>query len=156
MAESYTPVVGDEENVARAIFSPSYIYNGRVAPTAFRWNVLPSGDAEDYISVLRGDVSKLETETRHFKARVEGDVRYGYALLGVGSIREIGQDNDKGLETKVDVLPFPSKFHPNHAGIVVEIDNKRVTALSPISPEIMMVQKELALRCSEIVSFEQT
>ena len=83
-------------------------------------------------------------------------MRYGYALLGVGSIREIGLDNDKGLETKVDVLPFPSKLHPNHAGIVVEIDNKRVTALSPISPKIMMVQKELALRCSEIVSFEQT
>ena len=153
MAESYPQIVSDEENVARVIFSPSYIYNGRVAPTAFRWNVLPSGDAEDYISVLRGDVSNLEIDTRHFKARVEGDVRYGYALLRVRSIREIGKDNATSVDTKVDVLSFPSKLRPNHAGIVVEIDNKRVTALSPISPEVMMVQKELALRCSEIVSF---
>ena len=153
MAESYPQIVGDEENVARVIFSPSYIYNGRVAPTAFRWNVLPSGDAEDYISVLRGDVSNLEMDTRHFKARVEGDVRYGYALLRVGDIREIGNGNATSVGTKVDALPYPSKFHPNHAGIVVEIDNKRVTALSPLSPEVMMVQKELALRCSEIVSF---
>ena len=155
MAESYPQIVGDEENVARVIFSPSYIYNGRVAPTAFRWNVLPSGDAEDYISVLRGDVSNLEIDTRHFKARVEGDVRYGYALLRVGDIRKIGNGNATSVGTKVDVMSFPSKLHPNHAGIVVEIDNKLVTALSPISPEVMMVQKELALRCSEIVSFEQ-
>ena len=81
MAESYPQIVGGEESVARIIFSPSYIYNGRVAPTAFRWDVLPSGNAEDYISVLRGDVSNLEIETRHFKARIEGDERYGYAFI---------------------------------------------------------------------------
>lgn len=153
MAESYPQIVGDEESVARIIFSPSYIYNGRVAPTAFRWDVLPSGDAEDYISVLRGGTANVEIESRHFRARVEGDERYGFALLGVGRISEIGIGNNEGLETKVDVLPFPSKHHPNHAGIVVEIDNKRVTALSAISPEVMMVQKELALRCSGIVKF---
>ena len=45
--------VASEESVARVIFSPSYIFKGRVSPTAFRWDVLPSGDAEDYISVLR-------------------------------------------------------------------------------------------------------
>ena len=150
MAESLPKTVGDEENVARVIFSPSYVYNGRVAPTAFRWNVLPNGEAEDYISVLRGDTANLEIETRHFKARVDGDQRYGYALLGVGRIREIGIGS---VETEVDVLPFPSRKHPSHAGIVVCIAKERVTALTPVSPEIMMVQKELALRCSEIVKF---
>ena len=39
------------------------------------------------------------------------------------------------------------------AGIVVEVSNERVTALTPVTPEIMMVQKELAMRCSEIVKF---
>jgi len=153
MAEHLPKIVGDEERVARVIFSPSYIYNGRVAPTAFRWDVLPSGDAEDYISVLRGDASELDTETRHFKARVEGDERYGYALLGVGHIREIGIDNHEIAETKVDVLSLPSKHHPNHAGIVVDIAKERVTALTPVSSEIMIIQKELALQCSEIVRF---
>lgn len=153
MADFLPQTVGDEENVARVIFSPSYVYNGRVAPTAFRWDVLPSGEAEDYISVLRGDTSNLDAETRYFKARVEGDVRYGYALLGVESIREIGSDTSVYMDTKVDVLPFPSKHHPNHAGIVAEIEKERVTALTPVSPEIMMIQKALALRCSEIVKF---
>ena len=155
MAELYSPIVNNEEKVARVIFSPSYVYNGHVAPTAFRWDILPSGEAEDYISVLRGNASNLDIETRHFKARVEGDTRFGYTLLEVGSIREIGKHNAIGLDTKIDVQPFPSKLHPNHAGIVVEIAKERVTALTPVSPEIMMIQKELALRCSEIVQFSQ-
>jgi len=45
-------MVSNEESVARIIFSPSYIFQGRVSPTAFRWFVLPSGHAENYISVL--------------------------------------------------------------------------------------------------------
>lgn len=153
MANLFPQTVADDENVARIIFSPSFIYKGRVAPTAFRWNVLPSGEAENYISVLRGDTAKLEIETRRFKARIEGDKRYGYALLEVGRIREIGKDISIGKDTEVDVLPFPSKHHPNHAGIVVAIAKERVTALTPVSSEIMIVQKELALRCSEIEKF---
>lgn len=153
MAESYTPIVGDEESVASVIFSPSYIYNGRVAPTAFRWNVLPSGDAEDYISVLRGHESDLDAQTRYFKPRTEGDVRYGYALLRVGRIREISNDIIFGTEVSVDVLSYPSKNHPNHAGIVVDIAKERVTALTPVSPEVMIIQKELAMRCGEIIKF---
>ena len=89
MAEKFSDIVASEEDVARIIFSPSYIYNGRVAPTAFRWEILPSGTVEDYISVLRGNVSNLDAETRSFKARKEGDTRYGYALLKVGKIRDI-------------------------------------------------------------------
>ena len=75
MPEKFSDIVGSEENVARIIFSPSYIFDGRVAPTAFRWEILPSGTTEDYISVLRGDTSNLDSDTRHFKARTKGDVR---------------------------------------------------------------------------------
>lgn len=153
MVEKYPQIVGDEEQVARVILSPSYVYNGRVSPTAFRWDVLPSGDAEDYISVLRGDESNLEVQTRHFKARTEGDVRFGYAMLEVLSIRNIGKDDANGMHTTADVQSFPSKSHPNHAGIVVEIDHERVTALTPVTSEIMMIQKELSLLCSKIVKF---
>lgn len=55
--------VDSKEHVARIIFSPSYIYNGRVSPTAFRWEISPSGKAEDYISVLRDDGSDLKAES---------------------------------------------------------------------------------------------
>ena len=151
MAEALPKTVVDSEDVARIIFSPSYIYKGRVSPTDFRWEVLTSGQAEDYISVLRGEVSKLDSQTKTFRARTEGDYRYGYALLRAGKIRGICFD---GIDCSIDVLPFPSKAHPNHAGIVAEIDNELVTALTPVSPEVMMIQKELATLCSAIVSFE--
>ena len=152
MAKTFPKVVNDEEHVARIIFSPSYIYNGHVAPTAFRWEVLPSGHAENYISVLRGDTSELDKQTRSFRARTEGDTRFGYTLLRVGNIRGIPFDD---IDCTIDVQAFPSKAHPNHAGIVADIDKERVTALTPVSPEVMMIQKELANLCGEIIKFKQ-
>ena len=91
MTELFPQIVSDKEDVARIIFSPSYIYKGHVSPSAFRWNILPSGHVEDYISVLRGNPNVLNNQTKHFKARAAGDVRYGYALLKVKSIRDISE-----------------------------------------------------------------
>lgn len=151
MAERFSNRVDSEERVARIIFSPSYIYNGRVAPTAFRWEVLPSGDAEDYVSVLRGCSNSLEEDTRFFRPRTKGDMRYGYTLLNVGEVRNM--ENILHGNISADVLPYPSKNFPGHAGIVADIDEERVTAFTPITPELMMLQKELAQLCSEIVKF---
>ncbi|MBR0048136.1 MAG: hypothetical protein IJP74_02295 [Prevotella sp.] len=151
MAEKFPKTVCDDEDVARIIFSPSYIYKGRVAPTAFRWEILPSGHAEDYISVLRGDTSELGNQTESFRPRTKGDTCYGYALLRVGNVRGIAFDD---IDCTTDVQSFPSKTHPNHAGIVAEIGKERVTALTPVSPEMMMVQKELASLCGEIKKFK--
>lgn len=154
MPESVTTVVLDEEKVARVIFSPSYIYKGRVAPTAFRWEVLPSGDAEDYISVLRcNGESSIDEQTRNFRARTEGDSRYGYAVLETNSIRNIKNNPVFENSIGIDVLPFPSKRLPNHAGIVVDINNSRVTANTPVTPELMFIQKMLASICSDIIRF---
>ena len=146
-------VVTSEESVARIIFSPSYIYNGRVSPTAFRWDILPSGDAEDYISVLRESEVDLKEQTANFRPRIEGDSRYGYALLKVADIRDIGNSELLDDDVVVDVLPYPTKRHKNHAGIRVVIDNKVVTALTPVCADIIVVQKELAMRCGDIVKF---
>lgn len=154
MPESVTTVVLDEEKVARVIFSPSYIYKGRVAPMAFRWEVLPSGDAEDYISVLRcNGESSIDEQTRNFRARTEGDSRYGYAVLETNSIRNIKNNPVFENSIGIDVLPFPSKRLPNHAGIVVDINNSRVTANTPVTPELMFIQKMLASICSDIIRF---
>ena len=103
--------------------------------------------------MLRGKTELLIEQTKNFKARTVGDVRYGYALLNVEKVRQIGHDNAFGISTSVDVLAYPTKTHPNHAGIVVTIEDHKVTALSPTTPEIMMVQKALASLCSEIVKF---
>ena len=151
MGEEFSEIVSSEENVARIIFSPSFIFGGRVSPTAFRWEILPSGTVEDYISVLRGNTSKLDAATRFFKARNKGDSRYGYALLNVSDIRNLKILPNNNVS--VDVKSYPSKTFPFHAGIIADIDGKRVTAVTDITPEIMMLQKRLAMICSEIVKF---
>lgn len=151
MPEKFSDIVGSEEDVARIIFSPSYIFEGRVAPTAFRWEILPSGTVEDYISVLRGATSNLDSDTRHFKARTKGDTRYGYTVLNVGKIRDIHIVSEQEVNT--DVKAFPSQKFPSHAGIVTDINGKRVTAVTSITPELMILQKKLAMLCSKIVKF---
>ena len=65
----------------------------------------------------------------NFVDRVE-DSRYGYAVLGVEKIRHIKNHPAFGNRVNTDVLPFPSKRLANHAGIVVDLDEKRVTAKS--------------------------
>ena len=69
-------------------------------------------------------------------------MRYGYTLLNFGEVRNLGGffEND----TKVDVLAYPSRKFPGHAGIVADIGDVRVTAHNATTPELMMLQKELA------------
>ena len=154
MPEKLPDIVSNEENVARVIFSPSYVYNGRVAPTAFRWEILPSGYAEDYISVLRYySEGNIDEQTKHFRARTEGDSRYGYAVLLTKAIRDVKNYPVLKNLVGIDVLPFPSKRLPNHAGIVVDVEKNRVTANTPVTPELMFIQKMLASICSDIVKF---
>ena len=146
--------IEDDENVARIIYSPSYIENGKVAPTAFRWEYMPSGKAEDYISVLRDNEGyDLEAQSRCMRARNPNDTRYGYALLKAGDIREL---NNKIKQT-ICLEPKPSKKHKNHAGIAVYLnDDNKVTADTPsTTPELMFIQKQLAILCTNIIMFKQ-
>lgn len=146
--------VTNEENVARIIFSPSYLDGEKVSPTAFRWEYLHSGSAEDYISVLREDKRyNFEEESRTFKNRTEGDTRWGYALLNVGDIRNLNQDIE-GMDMAIDVLPQPSQKRMNHAGIFVHLHDNLVTAATPLTGEIMFIQKRLASLCSVPTPFK--
>lgn len=146
--------VTNEENVARIIFSPSYLDGDKVSPTAFRWEYLPSGSAENYISVLREDKKyDFEKESRTFKNRKEGDTRWGYALLNVGDIRNLNQDIE-GMDMAINVLPQPSPKMMNHAGIFVHLRDSLVTAATPLTGEIMFIQKQLASLCSTPIAFE--
>ena len=154
MAEKTGDIVSNDERVARVIFSPSYIYKGKVAPTAFRWETLPSGAVEDFISVLRCQSEEaINEQTKSFRPRTEGDSRYGYTVLGVDKIRNIKNHPALGNRANTDVLPFLSKRLANHAGIVVDLDEKRVAAKMQLTPEIMFIQKMLAAICSDIRKF---
>ena len=142
--------ISNEEQVARIIFAPSFICDGKVSPTAFRWEVLPSGLAEDYISVLRNDGSDFCKQSEHFRPRTIGDQRYGYALIPVGGIRQL---DTEFANRKVEVIAKPSKSLPNHAGIYAYFDKNKVTAATPVSADIMLLQKELAQLCSVPIKF---
>jgi hypothetical protein len=140
----------DCERVARILFAPSYICDGRVAPTAFRWYIMKGGKAEDYISVLRDSGHDMNEMSLRFRPRDEGDERYGYAWLKVRSVRNL---SGVMKDTTVKLIPYPSQKLPNHAGIEVCIGGHKVDAHTPPTPEVMMVQKFLANLCSRPIKF---
>lgn len=140
--------ISKSEKVARIIFSPSHISEGRVSPKAFRLEILPSG-AEDYISVLRNEIKDLKDVSKKFIARTPGDSIYGYTLLESEKIIEL--DNEFS-NRNIKLFPKPSRRLPLHAGISMELDGKKITA-NDVSSEIDFFQKELALICEGINKF---
>ena len=144
-------VVEDEERVARVLFAPTYISEGRVAPTAFRWYRFKDGGVEDYISVLRDNGGDIEKQSRKFSARDEGDTRYGYTWLSAKDIRSI---NELIIDSKVCLHPNPTRRLPNHAGIYAYIGEQLVDGNTPVCAEVSIIQKLLANRCSAPIVFE--
>lgn len=140
--------IDDKEQVARILFSPSHIYEGRVSPKAFKLEMLKSG-AEDYISVLRYDAERLDEVSAIFRPRTENDTRYGYTFLNVHEVRELDSEIKN---RRVSLLPKPSKRLLFHAGIFLAIDG-RVQTAKDISPDIDYFQKELAMLCDGIHKF---
>lgn len=140
--------IGEDEDVARILFSPSHIFEGRVSPKAFKLEMLKGG-AEDYISVLRYDADELDNVSSIFRPRTAGDQRYGYTYLLAKDVMEL---NNEFLNRKVQLLPKPSKRLPFHAGIFLTLDGRLQTA-SDLSPEIDYFQKELAMLCDGIHKF---
>lgn len=142
--------VSDCERVARILFSPSYISEGRVAPTAFRWYIMKNGEAEDYISVLRESGQDMNELSLQFRPRDDGDERYGYTWLPVVGIRNLSGSLKNMV---VDVVPYPSKKLPNHAGIEVFLNGQKVNAYTPQNPEVLIIQKLLSNLCSKPIKF---
>lgn len=140
--------ISEDEKVARILFSPSHIFEGRVSPKAFKLEKLKSG-AEDYISVLRYDAEELDNVSSVFRPRTKGDERIGYTYLLAKDVLDLDEEFvDRGVE----LLPKPSKRLPFHAGIFMSLDGKYQTALD-LSPEIDYFQKELAMLCDGLHRF---
>lgn len=140
--------IREDEEVARILFSPSHIFEGRVSPKAFKLEMLKGG-AEDYISVLRYDADELDKVSSIFRPRTAGDQLYGYTYLLTKDVMEL---NNEFQNRKVQLLPKPSKRLPFHAGIFLTLDGRLQTA-SDLSPEIDYFQKELAMLCDGIHKF---
>lgn len=124
--------VAEGEQVARAIFSPSFLdLDGQIGPQAFYMEIMKSGDAEANISLFRlGQCDDIAAAIKRLHPRKEGDSICGHGELNVGEIKQIQIPLE---DSKIDVLT--SERNPVHAGIVIKIDGKMITACDFYSPE---------------------
>lgn len=137
--------IGDDETLARIIFSPSMLDGDSVAPSAFNMVRLPRGD-EKYVSVHRIDYCCITYESikATIKPRVEGDSISGYATLKASQIRSACTDT-----ISVDVKPKPSKSNQYHAGIFYYESDKLIKGAC-LSPDFLLVTTVLAKSCKYI------
>lgn len=151
--------VEDAEQVARAMFSPSFFTEeGEIGPQAFYMEILKRGEAEAYISLFRlGLCDDIKTAIKRIPPRKPGDEIRGYGELNVGEIRRIQiplMELDEEVKALIDVIPTPSKNNPAHAGIIIKMNDKSVNAfdfytpngvlLESINPILMYIMDDLA------------
>lgn len=136
-------MVADNENVARAIFSPRMIINGEIQPEAF---CLRPSIQEEYISVIRMAFPTWLDDVKIIPQRKNRKL-YGYAEMGVNGIRKIQL---KGVV--YDVKECASESVPSYAGIFITVNGENLVGgkiLSTITPGIeqdfliLAIQREL-------------
>jgi hypothetical protein len=144
-----SPVISNDEDVARVLFYPSFfteddnplISEGILSPTAFRLQVLKSGDAEKAISVLRTMVDSFSHDVAKLSPRQPTDFKYGYALLNVGDVRTINIPTTRKIDISVEYSN--SKRLLSHSEILLRLDGNIVTAMDE-SMEVARFRKKLA------------
>lgn len=108
-------MLDNRENVARAIFEPKMVYQGRLLAPAFE---LRPSIREDYLSVVRLSVEGWKDDI--FKIPQHKNRRlYGYAELNVGDIRAINLNLVKYDVREVDTTRLAS-----HAGIFITVNGE--------------------------------
>lgn len=112
----------NSELVARVIFPPQMILDGKVMPAAF---VLRPSINEEYLSVLR---IAGPTFNQDMKKLLYGRKRsfYGFAVLKVSEIHSIELiEANNSLNCKV--LAVDNEYFHSHAGIFIFLNNERIT-----------------------------
>lgn len=102
--------IGDEEKVARVVFSPSMVEDGELSPSAFFLRNLRT--PEDYVSVFRYNYMKPTLQNVSMIHPPKDNSIYGYALLKVSFCRQVSYK-----DIVLEVLSHPTKNNPVHAGI---------------------------------------
>jgi len=105
-------MLGNDENVARALFAPKMIYNGELQTEAFK---LRETISEKYISVVRTTMPSWKADIMNIP---QGKNRklYGYALMNVGDIRKASFNN-----VVYEVKECDNSFLKSHAGIFITV-----------------------------------
>ncbi len=144
-----SPTISNDEDVARVLFYPSFfteddnplVSEGVLSPTAFKLQILKSGDAESSISVLRTMVDSFSHDMAKLSPRQPMDFKYGYALLNVGEVRNVTVPTTRKVEVSVEYSN--SKRLLSHSEILLKLDGDLVTALNE-PMEVIRFRKKLA------------
>lgn len=141
-------MIADSENIARAIFSPRMVVEGKLIPAAFE---LRESIKETYLSVMRTNIPSWEDEILLIPQR-KNRLLYGYAIMNVGDVRTL-----KLNDVEYDVLPFPTEVMKSHAGITISHKGKQLqggTRLESLAPGVTEDFLLLAIR-SQLITLAQ-
>lgn len=113
--------VDETEEVARILFAPSMVKEGRVTAMAFALTILASGKDEEYLSVWRKKIRIPNRENVTFPPREKGDSLYGYALLTVSVIHKQDIAN-----CAARVKRKSRNKNTHHVGIYYTLNSKQI------------------------------
>ena len=108
-------MIDNKEHVARAVFEPKMVYNGKLLVHAFE---LRGHLHEDHISVLRMAVDGWKKDMFSIPTRKNRTI-YGYAEMCVEEIRGINL-----RLVQFDVKETGSEKMPSHAGIFITVNDE--------------------------------
>lgn len=146
--------VADEECVARVVFDPLYLQDGKLGRSAFGLRNTERVPNEQYISVNRMSYWDADAAACNVP-KLKDNTICGYAKMIVRDIRRISQViNEQNLE--LDVKPMKRTPESPHAGVFTLLDSKAVTGAitQHVSSVWMYVQNSL-LNISEFVKFQE-
>lgn len=116
----------DNENVARAIFSPQMIgSNGNLLLSTFALRVFKDGTKENYISVSRMSVDSWMIDIKKIP-QYKNRHLYGYATLNIGQIRHITLFT-QNYPIIFNVIDCSNSDCKSHSGIIVQINGTTIT-----------------------------
>ena len=108
-------MIDNSEHVARVIFEPKMVYEGRLLDAAF---VLRPQISESYYSVLRLSIDSWKEDIVRIPTHKNRRL-WGYADMPVKDIREIDLEY-----VTFDVVAVDNASMPSHAGIIVTVNGK--------------------------------
>lgn len=141
MPEKDHTLVADEETLLRAVYSPSFFdEDGFLSPSAFQLVILPNGELETGISVIRPIFTGWEKflERIKKKPRDPQDEFCGIVSLIAGIVRNIHIKTKKQI--MIEIIPTKKEYH---AEIQLYIDGQIVKAGST-APEYLSFLNQLA------------
>ncbi len=130
--------VDESEEVARVLFSPTMVNEGRVSRNAFFLEKLKSGKWEPYLSVWRTKFLTPTKENVTFPPRNPGDELYGYATIDVETIH-----NQDILDCSARVKRNSKDCNHYHVGVYYTLNSTPIVGECD-DPGFMALTKALA------------